>query len=226
VTSIATQLTTLQTLLDQIVVTATVNGTVVTQTHPGVAVALTVPGYGLVYRTVPDPLFYLNDVAWDYAQWDDAGYWSHSQPGWVFPPVTGRYAVGLNCPTCCLLDGTTEVEGDVTVVYSTTTEPETSCPLVLAVQPIRATNPTDSVPAVNIYAEFEVTGGTGEFFAVESNLYYQPSEPTMPVGGNDQCTFTVRYLGPARGTPTVPLRCVKRMRQPRKHAPSGRKPNK
>ena len=210
VTSLTTSIEMLQTLVNQSALTVTVNGTTSTLMGPGVAVTLTTPGYGMVYRSVPDPDIFLSDLAWDYALWDDAAYWSAGQPGLVFPPATGRYAVGLNCPKCCQLDTTTAVEGTVTVVYSTTTEPELHCPRVIAIEDVRATNPTDTIPAVNIYAEFELTAGTGEFLAVEANLNYAPSKPVLPQGGPDNCIFTVRYLGRATGTPMVPQICLKR----------------
>jgi hypothetical protein len=131
-------------------------------------------------------------------------------PGLVFPPITGRYAIGLNCAKCCQLDTTTAVEGVVSIVYSSVADVPLHCPLWIASQPVRATNPTDTIPAVNIYAEFELTAGGGEYLAVEWNLLYTPSVPVLPQGGPDNCIMTVRYLGPARGTPLVPLICVKK----------------
>jgi hypothetical protein len=202
--------TTLQALGSQIALLVNDSGTLTELIGPGVALGLTVPGNALVFRLVPDPNPTYNDVSWDFALWDDANYWSSSMPGQVFPPATGRYAVGLNCPTCCELDTTTSVEGRVTIVYSTATEAELHCPRIIASEPIRATNPTDSVPAVSLYAEFELTAGTGEFLAVEVDLNYSFRKRGGPTGGNDDCTFTVRYLGQARGTPMVPQTCVKR----------------
>jgi|WetSurMetagenome_2_1015567.scaffolds.fasta_scaffold00074_63 hypothetical protein len=199
--------TVLQALANQTSLPVGPNGTLLA--GPGVAVGLTTPGPALIYRLVPDPNPTYNDVAWDFALWDDANYWSLASPGLVFPPATGRYAVGLNCPTCCELDGSTTVEGTVNIVYSTTTEPSLHCPRVIAVETVRATNPTSTVPSVSLYAEFELTAGTGEFLAVEPVLDYTFRKRGFP-GGNDQCTFTVRYLSEARGTPMVPQVCVKR----------------
>ena len=201
----------LQALLNQSALTTTVNGTVVTLLGPGVAVGLTVPGVGIVYRTVPSGHGFGNDVVWDFALWDDAGYWSALDPSRVVLPATGRYAVGLNCPKCCELATTTSVEGYLNVAYCTATAPEIHCPFALQVQPINATNGHTPVPAANLYGEFELTGGTGEYLSVEPELTYLPSQPGSPDNGPpDHCTFTVRYLGRATGIPTVPLVCLRR----------------
>ena len=215
VTSIEVLIDNLQSLVNQAAVTLSVNGTNTTLIGPGVGVTLTVPGYGMIFRTVPDPFPApgFQDLAWDSALWDDAGYWSPSQPGLVFLPVTGRYAVGLRCPTCCLLDTTTYVEGTVTVVYSTTSGPETHCPSLIASQDVWGNNPTQVVPSVNIYFELELSGGNGEFLAVEPQLLYQPSQPLTPQGGPDDCVFTVRYLRTAAGVPLAPRTCYKRRKQ-------------
>lgn len=213
VTSIEVVLADLQALVSQAAVTLSVNGTNQTLIGPGVGVTLTVPGYGMVYRTVPDPFPApgWQDLVWDTALWDDAGYWDASQPAQVFLPATGRYAVGLRCPTCCLLDTTTYVEGTVTVVYSTATEPFLHCPTLIAAQDVWGNNPPiATVPSVNIYFELEMQGGNGEFLAVEPQLLYQPSQPPTPQGGPDDCVFTVRYLRAAVGTPLVPRECFKR----------------
>lgn len=206
VTTLTESITDLQTVINQ--TTLVVNGTTVA--NPGAAVTLAL-GYGLIYRSVQDPTFGYNDVSWDYALWDDAAYWSPAQPGLLVLPVTGRYAVRLNCPRCCTLATTTTVEGTVTVVYGTTTNPELHCPFAIAADDVRTVSAIDTIPAVNIYAEFELTGGTGEFVAVETVLNYSPSTPVTPQSGPpDNCFFSVRYLRSATGTPIVPLTCAKR----------------
>jgi hypothetical protein len=212
--STGTDIETLQTLLNQSALTFPLNGTNVTLLGPGVAVGLAL-GVGLVYRTVPSPNAFGNDLVWDVELWDDAAYWDSGTPDKLVLPATGRYAIGLNCRKCCTLATTTAVEGYVKVVYSTTTEPETHCPVDLAVQPINDTSAgAVPIPAANLYGEFELTGGTGEFLAVDPVLTYLPSTPGSPAAGPpDDCTFTARYIGRATGTPMVPLFCDKRRRQ-------------
>jgi len=206
VTALTESITDLQSIVNQ--TTLIVNGTALL--NPGAAVTLAL-GYGLIYRTVPDPNINYNDIAWDYALWDDAGYWSPSQPGLLVLPATGRYAVRLNCPRCCTLATTTTVEGTVTVVYGVIEDPELHCPLTIAADDVRTVSAIDTIPTLNIYGEFELTGGNGEFIAVETVLNYSPSTPVTPQSGPpDNCFFSIRYLRAATGTPIVPLACSKR----------------
>lgn len=176
-------------------------------------------GYGMVFhvsQTLSAADWYIN---FETTLWDTGGFWNASFPAYATISQTGRYALALDCPNVGLIDGAT-AQGRIQINYFDTRPGYSYCSTPLAVH-VLTTAPASwegnpykpNAYAASLYVEAELsatgTSGVGTAF----DLTYSPfvDYTTRPeISGSDVCTMYVRYLGPATGTPLVPVICFKK----------------
>jgi len=176
-------------------------------------------GYGMVFhvsQTLSAADWYINFAS---TLWDDGGFWNASYPAYATISETGRYALALDCPNVGLLSGHTAT-GRIQINFFDTRPGYSYCATPLAVQVLTTApaswegnpyKPNSYAASLYVEAELNTTGTSG--VGVAFDLTYSPfaDYTTRPeISNPDTCTLFIRYLGPATGTPLVPLVCFKK----------------